>query len=148
MATSKVRVHNDLWQVKTVSADSTEMNAPDAILLGKTDLTKLEILIREDMPYSVTANTVIHELCHAYCLSHGVTIRDEETAAEFFGAHGVEIVAASVMVLSELLPDEDIEEIVGAELYPWEEWDGDDDVKPELHVDDLTIGAEIDDDGK
>lgn len=138
MGTSKVRIHNDLWRVRTVSADSTEMNSPEAVMLGRTDLTKLEITIREDMPYSVTMCTVIHEMCHAYVLSHGVSVRDEESACDFFGAQGMEIIAASVLVMSELYPDgEPGDEEKTDDLV----WDDDED-------DFEIIGSDVEDDGK
>ena len=139
MGTSKVRIHNDLWRVRTVSADSTEMNSPEAVMLGRTDLTKLEITIREDMPYSVTMSTVIHEMCHAYCLSHGAAIRDEESACDFFGAQGMEIIAAAVLVMSDLCPDGEPGDDEKTGDISWDDDDSDD-----FEI----IGNDIEDDGK
>lgn len=139
MAISKVRIHNDLWKVEMVSADSTAMNSPEVTVLGKTDYTSLTISLREKMPETVLMATVVHELCHAYSLSYGGSITDEESACEFFGAHGVEIIAASAMVMSDLLPDEDITELFS-----------DDELEFDLDKDDedASIGDDIEDDGK
>ena len=77
------------WSIKHVNEDKVLLNHEDETFLGLTDYIKQTISIRKGMSEQLTRQTVIHELCHCFLFSFGISTEsyDEEQVCNFFGSH-------------------------------------------------------------
>lgn len=85
----KFIVNNLKWVIEYVNADSTSMNNSNGLFLGLTEYDIQHISIRSGLTKEMTRQTVVHELCHCFLFSYGITCDwyDEEQVCNFFGSH-------------------------------------------------------------
>ena len=85
----KFTVNGLKWVIEYVNADSTSMNNSNGLFLGLTEYDSQHISIRTGLSEGLTRQTVIHELCHCFLFSFGMTCDwyDEEQMCNFFGSH-------------------------------------------------------------
>lgn len=85
----KFTVNNLKWCIEYVSADSISMNNNNGLFFGLTEYDSQHISIRSGLTKEMTRQTVVHELCHCFLFSYGITCDwyDEEQVCNFFGSH-------------------------------------------------------------
>lgn len=83
------------WVIEYVNADSIVMNNSNGLFLGLTEYDSQHISIRSGLSKEMTRQTVVHELCHCFLFSYGITCDwyDEEQVCNFFGSHADVIIS-------------------------------------------------------
>ena len=61
-------------------------NKKDYEDFGETALEKLRIVVRENLPKDVYTTTLIHELLHAFFVSGGAKLKQEELVVDFLAS--------------------------------------------------------------
>lgn len=92
----KIKINHDTWTIKRADDDAAFMNDIDgSCFLGLTDYEHLKIYIRRGMPRTVTRATLLHELAHAFMLSHACHVEDVEAVCDFVGAYADAVTAVA-----------------------------------------------------
>ena len=83
----KFTVNGMKWSMKFTDKDLDEQR--EDMYMGLTKFIDQEILIRKGMSRRLTRMTVIHELCHCFLFSYGITTGayDEEQLCKFVAAN-------------------------------------------------------------
>lgn len=85
----KFTVNGLKWDMEYVDADTVRMNEDGGKFLGLTEYDTQTISIRTGLSKQLTRQAVIHELCHCFLFSLGISCDwyDEEQVCNFFGSH-------------------------------------------------------------
>lgn len=90
----KFNVNGLGWCIEYVPEDKVYMNEHGGMFFGLTEYNKQFISIREGLSKQMTRQTVIHELCHCFLFSYGISCDwyDEEQICNFFGSFADQII--------------------------------------------------------
>lgn len=108
-------IHGLKWWVSCVPEDNEGLK-PDIegeSILGRTFYKTCHIYIDKDLQPTLFRQILLHELLHAFTFSYGVHLKadetDEEVIADFFGAHGDEMVEAANQIIKKFKDKGDLD---------------------------------------
>lgn len=81
------------WNVLFVHAkNSMLMRSDNTYALGVTDRNEQYIAINKHLYGNLAYKVLVHEICHAICLSYGIymSVEEEERLCDFVATHGSE----------------------------------------------------------
>ena len=96
-------INGTIWQVQYKSSNSGELKRSDGtISLGVTDRNTHTIYLSNALHGYMQRKVLIHEVCHAICMSYDVhlPIEQEEILCDFVATYGDEVFEIVDMVLS------------------------------------------------
>lgn len=97
-----IRVNDTLWHIQFKKPTSSELKRSDGtISLGVTDRNTHTIYLSNALRGFMQRKVLIHEVCHAICMSYDVylPIEQEEILCDFVATYGDEVFDIVDMVL-------------------------------------------------
>ena len=95
-------INGTMWQVQYENPLSSELRRSDGtISLGVTDRNAHTIYLSDKLQGFMERNVLIHEVCHAICMSYDVylPIEQEEILCDFVATYGDEVFGIVDMIL-------------------------------------------------
>ena len=96
-------INGTIWQVQYKNSNSSELKRSDNVsVLGVTDRDTHTIYLSSALHGYMERKVLIHELCHAICMSYDVylPIEQEEILCDFVATYGDEIFGIVDMILT------------------------------------------------
>ena len=90
------------WRVQYENSDSSELRRSDNVsVLGVTDRNTHTIYLSNALHGHIERKVLIHEVCHAICMSYDVhlPIEQEEILCDFVATYGDEVFGIVDMIL-------------------------------------------------
>ena len=104
-------INGTMWQVKYKNSNSSELKRSDGtISLGVTDRNAHTIYLSNVLHGFMQRKVLIHEVCHAICMSYDVylPIEQEEILCDFVATYGDEVFDIVDMVLGAVFVSKNI----------------------------------------
>lgn len=95
-------INSTIWQVQYKNSNSDELRRSDGtISLGVTDRNTHTIYLSNALRGYIQRKVLIHEVCHAICMSYDVylPIEQEEILCDFVATYGDEVFSIVDMIL-------------------------------------------------
>lgn len=95
-------INGTIWHIQYKNSNSSELRRSDnTISLGVTDRNTHTIYLSDKLQGFMLRKVLIHEICHAVCMSYDVylPIEQEEILCDFVATYGDEIFDIVDMVL-------------------------------------------------
>ena len=95
-------INGTIWRVQYENSNSSELRRSDnTISLGVTDRNTHTIYLSDKLQGFMERKVLIHEVCHAICMSYDVylPIEQEEILCDFVATYGDEVFDIVDMVL-------------------------------------------------
>lgn len=95
-------INGTIWHIQYKNSNSSELRRSDnTISLGVTDRNTHTIYLSDKLQGFMLRKVLIHEICHAVCMSYDVYlhIEQEEILCDFVATYGDEIFDIVDMVL-------------------------------------------------
>ena len=95
-------INGTIWQVQYENSNSSELRRSDnTISLGVTDRNTHTIYLSDKLQGFTERKVLIHEVCHAICMSYDVylPIEQEEILCDFVATYGDEVFGIVDMIL-------------------------------------------------
>ena len=95
-------INDTIWRVQYVNANSSELRRSDNVsVLGVTDRNTHTIYLSNALHGHMERKVLIHEVCHAICMSYDVhlPIEQEEILCDFVATYGDEVFGIVDMIL-------------------------------------------------
>lgn len=95
-------INDTIWHIQYKNSNSSELRRSDnTISLGVTDRNTHTIYLSDKLQGFMLRKVLIHEICHAVCMSYDVylPIEQEEILCDFVATYGDEIFDIVDMVL-------------------------------------------------
>ena len=95
-------INGTMWQVQCKNSNSGELRRSDNVsVLGVTDRNTHTIYLSNTLCGFMQRKVLIHEVCHAICMSYDVylPIEQEEILCDFVATYGDEVFDIVDMVL-------------------------------------------------
>lgn len=104
----KLKILDLDWDVHFLDYTNELLKLDGQPCFGVTCYETNNIYIRDEMNDVMTKRTLIHELCHAYAFSYGITFPEkydkiEEIVCDFFGTYGNMIIADCEKIMKNIL---------------------------------------------
>lgn len=96
-------INSTMWQVQYKNSNSGELKRSDGtISLGVTDRNTHTIYLSDALHGFMERKVLIHEVCHAICMSYDVylPIEQEEILCDFVATYGDEVFGIVDMILN------------------------------------------------
>ena len=96
-------INGTIWQVQYKNSKSRELKRSDNVsVLGVTDRDTHTIYLSSALHGYMERKVLIHEVCHAICMSYDVylPIEQEEILCDFVATYGDEIFGIVDMILT------------------------------------------------
>ena len=101
-------INGTIWQVQYENSNSSELRRSDnTISLGVTDRNTHTIYLSDKLQGFMERKVLIHEVCHAICMSYDVylPIEQEEILCDFVATYGDEVFDIVDMLLGAVRGD-------------------------------------------
>lgn len=101
-------INGTIWQVQYENSNSSELRRSDnTISLGVTDRNTHTIYLSNALHGHMQRKVLIHEVCHAICMSYDVylPIEQEEILCDFVATYGDEVFGIVDMILGAVRSD-------------------------------------------
>ena len=95
-------INGTIWHIQYKNSNSSELRRSDnTISLGVTDRNTHTIYLSDKLQGFMLRKVLIHEICHAVCMSYDVylPIEQEEILCDFVATYGDEVFGIVDMVL-------------------------------------------------
>ena len=95
-------INGTMWQVQYKNSNSSELKRSDkGEEVGGSDRNREKIYLSNDLRGVMQRKVLIHEVCHAICMSYDVylPIEQEEILCDFVATYGDEVFDIVDMVL-------------------------------------------------
>ena len=95
-------INGTIWQVQYENSNSNELRRSDNVsVLGVTDRNAHTIYLSNALHGHMERKVLIHEVCHAICMSYDVhlPIEQEEILCDFVATYGDEVFGIADMIL-------------------------------------------------
>lgn len=89
----RIKINELKWKVKIADSESELLVLDGEKCLGITYFNEMMIVVDADLDDELFAQTVVHELAHAFLYSYGIHLctDDEEAVCDFMGAYLIRI---------------------------------------------------------